>query len=432
MDQQPFDFTSAAHQVEAQILGAVFLDPTIAKDVFAEVELDSFTHSFNRNIYRMIKHLDSKGMPIDLENIVLMFEKDLPRVGGIPHLSAVTNAAFTLKDLDYKIRQLQEIHSRRKALAVLEEFREVFMAPPDGSFEENLDAFEQKTLEIRPKPKKENQSTDRIVSWYENLAEKRADPNKAFGIMTAWEQLNRMTLGFQRGDLIVIGARTSVGKSAFASEIERFVNSSGMKVGSFSLEMSAEQKYNRYVSSSCKISSQALRTGNLTDAHFGMISGALDKIRTIHIDDSRNITCEYITSEMRRLKRQQGLDLVLIDYLQEIVEPTEKGDNGGSAMQRVCQKFRKAAMDCDCAVIGLSQVKDEVDNRQNKRPTISDLYGGNGIKSVADLILLLYRDDYYDPDSPDKGLLEVNLAKQRNGPTGRFKLKYDRDYQLIT
>jgi replicative DNA helicase len=123
---------------------------------------------------------------------------------------------------------------------------------------------------------------------------------------------------------------------------------------------------------------------------------------------------------------------VIIDYLQEIKEPSERNDNTGSALHRVCQKIRQAAKDCDCAVIGLSQVKREVEQRANKRPMTSDLSGSAAIEAVADTIILLYRDEYYNPDTSDRGVIEVNVAKQRNGPTGLIKMRYDKDYQRIT
>ncbi|MNV42389.1 Replicative DNA helicase [compost metagenome] len=260
---------------------------------------------------------------------------------------------------------------------------------------------------------------------------KSQDPSRALGIMTGWEAMDRMTLGFQRTNLIVVGARTSIGKSAFANEIELRTTKRGYKVASFSLEMSKTQKYNRALSNLTGIPMQAIRSGNLTEGQLEMISRNMDLVRRIHIDDSRGITADYICSEMRRLKRQEGLDLVVVDYLQEVLEPAVANDNSGSGLHRVCQKLRKAAMDCDCALVGLSQVKQEVDIRQNKRPFISDLSGSAAIGAVADDIILLYRDEYYTSDTPEPGIMEVNLAKQRNGPTGLIKLQYKKDTQQI-
>lgn len=205
----------------------------------------------------------------------------------------------------------------------------------------------------------------------------------------------------------------------------------GFKVASFSLEMSKEQKYNRALSNLSGISMQAIRSGNLTPGHLDMISQHMDLVRRIHIDDSRSVTADYICSEMRRLKRQDGLDLVIVDYLQEVLEEAATNDNSGSGLHRVCQKLRKAAKDCDCVMIGLSQVKQEVDIRQNKRPFISDLSGSAAIGAVADDIILLYRDEYYNLDTPDPGVMEVNLAKQRNGPTGLVKLGFKKETQQI-
>lgn len=431
--QNPPEYRNAAQILENNVLGAIFQDPTITRDVIAAAPLELFRYPFNRNLYRMIRNLDERGIAVTVENIILNHEKHLEKIGGVMYLMNIAKDEIPLAaNVEIWVQKLAEHDARLKFKELMADYQARFDDPSAGSFEETLDAFEQQALQIRPKTVRENKNTDNLVAWYEDIAQKRANPMTAYGVLTGWEDLDRMTLGFQRSNLIVVGARTSMGKSAFAGEIEKRANGRGHKVASFSLEMSAGQKYTRYVSNRCNIPMQALRTGNITDHQLEKIASCMEELRRIHIDDTRGVTAEYITSEMRRLKRQEGLDLVIIDYLQEIVEPNEQSDNGGSAMKRVCQKLRKAAYDCDCAVIGLSQVKPEVDNRANKRPFVSDLYGGGGIQAVADDIILLYRDEYYDRASSEQGIIEVNLAKQRNGPTGVIKLKYDKDYQRIT
>jgi replicative DNA helicase len=223
-----------------------------------------------------------------------------------------------------------------------------------------------------------------------------------------------------------------MGKSAFANELAANVSRNGYKVAMFSLEMNKGQIYNRFVSSMAKIPLQDLRTGKIPPEKRDDISTVMSQISQITIDDTRGVTADYIASEMRRLKRQEGLDFVVIDYLQEIVEAAEKNDNTGSPLHRVCQKIRIAAKECDCFVLGLSQLKQDIDTRQNKRPMISDLSGSAAIAAVADGIILLYRDEYYDPETKEPGVLEVNLAKQRNGPTGLVKLNFDKTHQTIT
>ncbi|AFC32167.1 replicative DNA helicase [Paenibacillus mucilaginosus 3016] len=418
--------------LEMVILGTVFEDPSLAREVLNTVTIDMFRQPWNRNLYRMMSWLDKNGHPVNYTNISTYFAKDVAKIGGVDYLLKVIGSVVSVSEIRQNMKLLAELDARRKLSQLIDQTRTLIDDPAAGRFDEILDTFEQKALEIRPKVSQENKSGDRIRTWFENLLLRKQNPKIAFGILTGWEKLDQMTLGFQRSNLIVVGARTSMGKSAFANEIKVRASSRGNRVADFSLEMTIEQIYNRMASSMCGIPLQAIRIGNLTDFQIGQIADKLDEFAKIPIDDSRGVTTEYITSEMRRMKRQEGLDLVVVDYLQEINETAEQNDNGGSALHRVCQKLRAAAKDCDCAVIGLSQVKQDVDSRANKRPMVSDLSGSAAIAAVADDIILLYRDEYYNPETSDKGILEVNVAKQRNGPTGTVKLNYDKDTQKIT
>jgi len=157
-----------------------------------------------------------------------------------------------------------------------------------------------------------------------------------------------------------------------------------------------------------------------------------DELKSIYVDDTRGVTADYIADVMRRLKRTQGLDFVVVDYLQDVKEPGEQNDNSGSALARVCRKLRAAAQQCDCHVMGLSQIARTVESRTDKRPTNADLSGSTGIETSADVIALLYREDYYDPNTDKKNILEVNFTKQRNGKLGKVELYYDRDCQKIS
>lgn len=417
--------------LEIEILGSFFLDPSLVAEIAVTIQPAVFTQPWHRNLMKMIQELHRQGRELSFTTFVTVFEKHMDRVGGMSYLLKLTQAAITSANVERNLRELIEADARRKAMELVDEYKDKFADISAGSFESILDEFEQRALDIRPKALQEDTRTDDIIGWYEELVLKTQDPNRAIGIMTGWEALDRLTLGFQRTNLIVVGARTSIGKSAFANEIELRATKRGFKVASFSLEMSKAQKYNRAISNLSGISMQAIRSGNLTNGHLEMVSRHMDLVRRIHIDDNRGVTADYICSEMRRLKRQEGLDLVVVDYLQEVLEEAAANDNSGSGLHRVCQKLRKAAKDCDCVLIGLSQVKQEVDIRQNKRPFISDLSGSAAIGAVADDIILLYRDEYYNPDTPDPGIMEVNLAKQRNGPTGLVKLGFKKDTQQI-
>ena len=271
-----------------------------------------------------------------------------------------------------------------------------------------------------------------VEQWYRWIDEIRKDKSKAFGLMTGIFELDKMTQGFHRHDLSVIGARTSMGKSAFMLELVLRLTQKGYKTAIFSLEMTRKQILNRMTANLSRIPLQDVKTGDLDEVQFQRLMGQRSVIERVYIDDSRGVTADYITDMMRTLKRKDGLDFVVVDYLQDIKEKGEENDNQGSALGRVCRKLRKAALDCDCHIMALSQVKREVENRNDKRPMNSDLSGSTGIETSADVIGLLYRDEYYKPDTSKPGIIEVNFTKQRNGGVGRVELKYDKDIQRMS
>lgn len=269
---------------------------------------------------------------------------------------------------------------------------------------------------------------DQFFEWMEEIID---DPSKAFGILTGLEDIDRMTTGFHRGDLIVIGARTSVGKSAVVIDLALRMNKLGSKVAIYSLEMSKKQIYLRMLSNLMNIDFEILKTGRMSKSRIPEMKKHKEWLRSIYIDDTRAVSPEYITDSMRRVKRERGMDVCIVDYIQDIKEQGESNDNGGSALARVCRKLRKAGQDYECAMVGLSQVNRDVETRKDKRPMPSDLTGSAGIESSADVIAMLYRDDYYYPDSDQQGIMEINFAKQRNGKTGRVDVYYERKYQQL-
>ena len=268
--------------------------------------------------------------------------------------------------------------------------------------------------------------------WYNNFVEIVDDPTKANGLFTGINDLDNITTGFHRHDLIVVGARTSIGKSAFMIEMVLRLTKAGYKCAIYSLEMTKKQIYFRMMANLLNHELKRFRKGDFPKNRLHEIKQQKEFLSNIYVDDSRGISSEYIADSMRQIKRSKGLDFVVVDYLQDVKEKGEQNDNQGSALSRICRNLRKAAKDCNTSVMALSQVTREVEKRDNKRPNSSDLAGSTGIETSADVIAMLYRDDYYNEQSDDKNVLEVNFTKQRNGELGTVKLFYDRDRQKIT
>jgi len=257
------------------------------------------------------------------------------------------------------------------------------------------------------------------------------NPGLAFGLLTDIKDMDNITTGWHRGDLIVVGSRTSMGKSAYMIENVLRLNALGYKCAIFSLEMSKKQLYNRMMANLMHVDVEVVRTGQLAPELLPRVHQKKKELSTIYVDDMRGVSADYITDMMRTIKRTRGLDFVVVDYLQDVKERGEHNDDQGSALGRICRKLRKGAQECDVPVMALSQVKREVETRNDKRPGNADLSGSTGIETSADVIALLYRDEYYNPQTEKRDILEVNFTKQRNGKLGKVELHYDRHQQRI-
>lgn len=273
-----------------------------------------------------------------------------------------------------------------------------------------------------------DRDVDDYFAWMEEIMQ---DPSKAYGMMTGIEEIDRITTGFHRGDFIAVGARTSIGKSAFQVELALRLMKNGHKVGIYSLEMSKKQIYHRMLANLMTMDLKVLKTGRMPQARLEEFRKHKQSLKQIYVDDTRGISADYIVDSMKRVKRTRGLDVVMVDYLQDVKEQGEQNDNSGSSIARICRKLRAGAQICDVSLFGLSQVKREVELQKDKRPMPSDLAGSTGIETAADVIIMLYREDYYNPDTDKKGIMEVNFAKQRNGELGMVEMYYAKNCQQI-
>ena len=255
------------------------------------------------------------------------------------------------------------------------------------------------------------------------------NPNDITGVPTGFYDLDRMTSGFQAGDMVVLAARPSMGKTALAVNIaEHVALNEGLPVAIFSMEMGASQLAIRVVGSIGRIDQQRLRTGKLKDDEWPRLAEAVEKLRTVslHIDESPGLMPSVLRANARRLARQCGkLGLIVVDYLQLM-----SGSKGGSDENRatelgeISRGLKMLAKELQCPVIALSQLNRSVETRTDKRPMMSDLRESGAIEQDADVIMFIYRDDYYNKESKEPGVAEIIIAKQRNGPTGTVKLTF--------
>lgn len=421
---------TAYMQVEArsaepqeEVLGAFLKDPTLytvhkqglTPELFGEYSW----------LYRIIQETDAE------EGLTFKGVAGRTEVTKLKVLHELRATFFNENRLPRLIQELKKnkLSTELKDLAV----KTLNLIEEEEDPDETLRAIQKKAFALTTSEGKDGSSPDRDVDeWAEGVLEIVDDPAKAFGLLTGFRPIDAMTTGWHRQDFSVVGARTSMGKTAFVLEMILRLNEAGYKCAMFSLEMMKRQLYNRMMSNLLQVDLEQFRTGRLARHHYiERMMKEKDKLKSLYIDDTRGVSSDYIVDEMRRLKRTQGLDFVVVDYLQDIKEQGETNDNGGSGLARICRKLRSGAQEMDCHVMGLSQIVRGVEDRKDKRPGNADLAGSTGIETSADVIALLYRDDYYDAYSDKRGVMEVNFTKQRNGKLGKVELFYDRNCQKI-
>lgn len=416
-----------AHDAETSLIGAVLNHPELLDRWGAKVRPTDFAVQSCQRLWRMLRALWIHGRPVDIPSLVQTFPRQVERLGGAGKLAEIQY--YCLVDVgtaDRHFERLLELSARRRIANNLSTAL-TQIQDPATDFAEVVGRIQAAALEAAPAKDQEQEFRE----WYENLAVLRANPGAAWGVRTGWEDVDAITLGWHPGNLVIVGGRTSMGKSAFANECAIRAARAGKQVMIFSLEMSRREIWNRMAANLARIPLMRVKQGRIDDAEMRRINDAMNLMERIVIDDSRGVTSEQIIGEMRRVKHERGLDLVIVDYISEIVEPSQQSDNAGSALYRVTRKLRAAAQELHVPIIALSQIVRGVESRSDKRPTLSDLSGSSGIESGADLVILLYREDYYNPQTENRNILEVILAKNRNGPTGTVKLFYDSERQRI-
>jgi replicative DNA helicase len=268
-----------------------------------------------------------------------------------------------------------------------------------------------------------------VVDLLDRVQEMADNPNDVTGVPTGFYDLDRMTAGFQAGDLIVLAARPSMGKTAFAINIaEHVALNEGLPVAVFSMEMGAAQLAVRIVGSIGRIDQSHLRTGKLSDEEWPRLTEAIEKLRTIslHIDETAGLKTSELRANARRLARQCGqLGLIVVDYLQLMSGSGGSDENRATELGEISRGLKMLAKELKCPVIALSQLNRSVEQRPDKRPMMSDLRESGAIEQDADIIMFIYRDEYYTKEAcKEPGVAEILIAKQRNGPTGTVKLAF--------
>ncbi|MGV3464888.1 MAG: replicative DNA helicase [Heyndrickxia sp.] len=421
-------------EAEQAVLGAVFLEPSSLITASEILIPEDFYRNAHQIIFNIFMKLNDEGKAVDLVTVAeeLAATKQLEDIGGISYLSELAGSVPTAANIEYYARIVGEKSLLRRLI------RTATTIATDGytredEVDELLSEAERSIMEVanRKNAGAFHNIKDVLVRTYDNIELLHNRKGDITGIPTGFTELDSMTAGFQRNDLIIVAARPSVGKTAFALNIAQNVGTkAGENVAIFSLEMGAEQLVMRMLCAEGNINAQNLRTGSLTDEDWRKLTMAMGSLSNsgIFIDDTPGIRINEIRSKCRRLKQEHGLGMILIDYLQLIQGSGRSNENRQQEVSEISRSLKALARELEVPVIALSQLSRGVEQRQDKRPMMSDIRESGSIEQDADIVAFLYRDDYYDKESENKNIIEIIIAKQRNGPVGTVSLAFVKEY----
>ncbi len=417
-------------EAEESVLGSVLLDNQSINSALEILRPEDFYRATHAFIFSAMQALTDKHEPVDVVTLSQQLRAmgRLEDSGGVETLARLAAAVPSAANIGYYARLVKEAALRRKVISEASNItNEAFKV--EGDVEEFLDSVEQRILgvsEFRIKP-----SFHRIGDIVQDsikIIEKLYDQKEPVtGVPSGFVDLDRLTAGFQPSDLIIIAARPSMGKTALALSIAQFVGIHHKKGAAvFSLEMSKEQLVLRMLCSEARVSNSKVRTGHLGERDFPRLVDAASKIAEapIYIDDSPAISVTELRAKARRLHKEIGLSVIVVDYLQLVRSPTYAQFSREQEISDISRSLKALAKELQVPVIALSQLNRSVETRQDKRPMMSDLRESGAIEQDADVIMFIYRDEVYNQDTQDKGVAEIIISKQRNGPTGPVRLAF--------
>jgi replicative DNA helicase len=435
-DQQVAQLRIPPHSLEAEssVLGGLLLDNS-AWDRVGDLVTDSDFYRYeHRLVFSAIAALINSSRPAD---VITVFEHlqslgKADEVGGLAYLNSLAQYVPSASNIRRYGEIVRERAILRKLVTASDEIATHAFNTQGREVAQILDEAEQKIFSIGEegsRMKQGFQSMDSlVVELLDRVEEMSQNPNDITGVPTGFYDFDRMTSGLQPGDLIVLAARPSMGKTALAINIaEHVALNEGLPVAVFSMEMGASQLAIRIVGSIGRIDQGRLRTGKLSADEWPRLTESIEKLRNVslHIDETPGLTPSELRANARRLARQCGkLGLIVVDYLQLMSGSSSDGDNRATEIGEISRGLKMLAKELQCPVIALSQLNRSVETRTDKRPMMSDLRESGAIEQDADVIMFIYRDDYYNKDSKEPGVAEVIIGKQRNGPTGTVKLAF--------
>lgn len=436
-DRQIAQLRIPPHSIEAEssVLGGLLLDNAAWDRVSDLLNDGDFYRYEHRLVYGAMAALINASKPADVITVFehLQSQGKAEEIGGLAYLNSLAQYVPSAGNIRRYAEIVRERAILRKLVTASDEIATNAFNPKGRPVAAILDESEQKIFNIGEegsRMKRGFQAMDSlVVDLLDRVQEMADNPNDITGVPTGFYDLDRMTAGLQPGDMVVLAARPSMGKTAFAINIaEHVALNEGLPVAVFSMEMGAAQLAVRIVGSIGRIDQGHLRTGKLSDEEWPRLTEAIEKLRNIslHIDETAGLTASELRANARRLARQCGkLGLIVVDYLQLMSGSGGDNENRATELGEISRGLKMLAKELGCPVIALSQLNRSVETRPDKRPMMSDLRESGAIEQDADIIMFIYRDEYYTKDAcKEPGVAEIIIAKQRNGPTGVVKLAF--------
>ena len=425
------------HSVEAEqsVLGGLLLENHAWERIADVINQNDFYRHDHKLIYRMITKLIEQGKPADVVTVAELLENhgELSNVGGLAYLVALAQNTPSAANIRRYAEIVRERAVMRKLVEVGTEIAESAYNPAGRSANDLLDQAEAKVFDIAEAGARSQQGFLEIKPLLTEVVERidelfsRDNQSDVTGIPTGFADLDQKTAGLQAGDLIIVAGRPSMGKTAFSINMgENVAIDTGLPVAIFSMEMGGAQLVMRMLGSIGRLDQHKIRTGRLQDDDWQKLTYAVGKLNDapIFIDETPALNALELRARARRLHRQCGkLGLIIIDYLQ-LMSSVSSGENRATEISEISRSLKALAKELQVPVIALSQLNRSLEQRPNKRPVMSDLRESGAIEQYADVILFIYRDEVYNPDSQDKGSAEIIIGKQRNGPIGTVRLTF--------
>ena len=423
-------------EAEQAVIGGLLLDNTAFDRVADLLRPDDFYRGDHRQIYTAITSLIDKAHPADVVTVheALSTIGKAEEIGGLIYLNRLAQDTPSAANIRRYAEIVRDRAILRRLIAVADDIANQALNPQGRDTRSLLDEAESKIFNINEEgargrsgfqslPDLLSQVVDRIGQLYD-----QSNHSGITGVPTGFTDLDKMTSGFQPGDLVIVAGRPSMGKTAFSLNIgEHVAVDQSLPVAVFSMEMGATQLAMRMVCSVGRLDQQRVRTGQLVDDDWPRLTNAIQKMQDsqLYIDETPGLNALELRSRARKLSRQCGqLGLVIVDYLQLMSSASASGENRATEISEISRSLKGLAKELQCPVIALSQLNRSLEQRPNKRPVMSDLRESGAIEQDADVIIFIYRDEVYNPDSPEKGTAEIIIGKQRNGPIGTVRLTF--------